>query len=97
LLIRRKDLRAALQRMVADERERPDTAFEDLLDDILTKLCDRIREKTVNEKLRRIVFPIPIFLLNYVYAIIAFGAVMIVLSTACLTVLIMLLRSRPRP
>lgn len=81
--------------MAEAEAERGDSAFEDLLDDILTKLCDRIREKSMNEKLRHIVFPIPTFLLNYVYAIIAFGGVMIVISMACLGVLMVLLqRSR---
>lgn len=82
--------------MTEGEENKRDTAFEDLLDDMLTKLCDRICEKSVNEKLRRIVFPIPTFLLNYVYAIVAFGTVMILMSGTCLIFLIMLLhRTRP--
>lgn len=74
------------------------SAFEDLVDDMLTRLCDRIREKSVNEKLRHIVFPIPSFLLSYVYAIIAFGTVSIAISSACLFVLLVLLhRTRVPP
>ncbi len=77
--------------MTEPVQEERDTAFEDLLDDMLTKLCDKIREKSVNDKLRHIVFPIPTFLLNYVYAIVAFGTVMILISVSCLVVLLVLL------
>jgi hypothetical protein len=73
------------------------SAFEDLVDDMLTRLCDRIREKSGNEKLRHIVFPIPSFLLSYVYAIIAFGTVSIAISSACLFVLLVLLQRTRAP
>lgn len=84
--------------MADPEKDRgADTAFEDLLDDMLAKLCDKIREKSVNEKLRHIVFPIPTFLLNYIYAVIAMGTLMIAVSTACLVVLLVLLHRTRGP